>query len=151
AHDLAVLAGAGFGLVGIHHEIARAPIRLLRHKRPLQAGRKTGAAAAPKARGLHLFDDPVAALVDESFGSVPAAALARALEAPIEEPIKVLEDGVRVGEHFISHPIARSWGGRPARRIPGRSAGPALDSFPPRDCREVSRNSPVSDPRNSRN
>src|SRR5512143_3074222 len=48
-HDLAVLASAGLGLVGIHNEIMWAAIRLLRHERPFQASRKAGAAAAAQA------------------------------------------------------------------------------------------------------
>ncbi len=44
-HDLAVLAGAGLGLVGIDHEIVRAAVGLLGHERPFQPGRKAGAAA----------------------------------------------------------------------------------------------------------
>ena len=47
-HDLAVLAGAGLGLVGIDDEVMR-PLHLLRHERPFQAGRKSGAAAAALA------------------------------------------------------------------------------------------------------
>ncbi len=45
AHDLAVLAGAGLGFVGIDHEIMRPLAQGLGHERPLQAGRKAGAAA----------------------------------------------------------------------------------------------------------
>ena len=48
-HDLAILAGAGLGLVGVDHEIMRPAVRLLRHERPLQAGRKAGAAAPAQA------------------------------------------------------------------------------------------------------
>ena len=79
-HDLAVLAGAGLGFVGIDHEIARPAVgRLLRHERPLQAGRETRPAASAQAGSLHLVDDPVAALVDDRLGAVPGAAAARAL------------------------------------------------------------------------
>ena len=45
-HDLAVLAGAGLGFVGIDDEIMRPLVRLLGHERPFQAGREAGAAAA---------------------------------------------------------------------------------------------------------
>ena len=38
AHDLAVLAGAGLGLVGIDHQIVRAILDLFGHERPFQAG-----------------------------------------------------------------------------------------------------------------
>src|SRR5579871_4286656 len=99
-HDLAVLAGAGLGLVGIDDEIAWASVLgLLGHERPLHAGRETRPAAPAQARRLHLVDDPVAALVDDRFGSVPGPTLARAFEAPIMEAVKVLEDAIPVVEH----------------------------------------------------
>ena len=56
-HDLAVLAGAGLGLVGVDHEIMRPVADRLRHERPFHAGREAGAAAAAQARGLDLVDD----------------------------------------------------------------------------------------------
>ena len=46
AHDVPVLARAGLGFVGIDDEIVRPFFYFLRHKGPLQAGRKTCAAAA---------------------------------------------------------------------------------------------------------
>src|SRR6266850_3484725 len=99
-HDLAVLAGAGLGLVGIDHEIARPAVgRFLRHERPFQPGRKSGPATAAQARGLHLVNDPVAALVDDRLGTVPGATAARALEAPVVEAVEVLEDAILVVEH----------------------------------------------------
>src|SRR6202035_4855744 len=83
-HDLAVLAGAGLGLVGIDHEVAGPAVgRFLRHERPFQPGRETRPAAAAKARGLHLIDDPVAALVDDRLGAVPGPAAACPFEAPV--------------------------------------------------------------------
>ena len=104
-HDLAVLAGAGLGLVGIDHEIARPAVgRFLRHERPFQAGRKARPAAAAQAGGLHLVDDPVAALVDDRLGAVPGAAAARTLEAPVVEAVEVLEDAVLVIEHDVKLP-----------------------------------------------
>src|SRR6202011_3770950 len=104
-HDLAILAGAGFGLVGIDHEIARAAVGgFLRHERPFQAGWRAGAAAAAKPRGLHLVDDPVAALVDDRLGAVPGAAAARTFEAPVMEAVEVLEDAVLVIEHEVKLP-----------------------------------------------
>ena len=45
-HDLAVLAGAGLGFVGVDHEIVRAPVRLLGHEGPFEAGRETCPATA---------------------------------------------------------------------------------------------------------
>src|ERR1700694_682583 len=104
-HDLAVLAGPGFGLVGIDHQIARPAVGgFLRHERPFQAGRKTRPAAAAQARGLHLVDDPVATLVDDRLGAVPGAAAARTLEAPVMEAVEILEDAVLVIEHDVKLP-----------------------------------------------
>src|ERR1700761_1159729 len=104
-HDLAVLAGTGLGLVGVDHEVARPAVgRFLRHERPFQAGRKTRAAAAAQAGGLHLVDDPVTALVDDRLGAVPGATLARAFEAPIMEAVEIGEDAVLVGEHDVRFP-----------------------------------------------
>ena len=82
AQDLAVLAGARLGFVGVDDEIVR-PLRIdgLGHERPFEAGRESRAAATAQARGLHLRDDPVASLVDDRLGVVPIAARPRALEA----------------------------------------------------------------------
>ena len=98
-HDLAVLAGAGLGFVGIDHEIMRAAVGLLGHERPFQPGREAGAAAPAQARSLHLVDDPVAALLQHRLGAVPGAARARAFEAPVMLAVEVLEDAVLVLEH----------------------------------------------------
>mmetsp|Transcript_35252 Transcript_35252/g.64064 ORF Transcript_35252/g.64064 Transcript_35252/m.64064 type:complete len:454 (-) Transcript_35252:330-1691(-) len=46
AHDLAVLASARLGLIGVYHQEAGATIVVLGHKRPLQAGRETSTSAA---------------------------------------------------------------------------------------------------------
>ena len=40
-HDLAVLTGARLRLVGVHDEVVRTPVRLLRHERPFQARRES--------------------------------------------------------------------------------------------------------------
>ncbi len=98
-HDLAVLAGAGLGLVGIDHEIMRPVADLLGHERPLEAGREARAAAPALARLLHLVDQPVAALLDEALGAVPGAALARALEAPVALAVEIAEDAILICEH----------------------------------------------------
>ncbi len=47
-HDLAVLAGAGLRFVAVDDEVGRAGI-VLRHERPLEAGREAGAAATAQA------------------------------------------------------------------------------------------------------
>ena len=98
-HDLAVLAGAGLGFVGIDDEIMRPPVRLLGHERPFQPGGETGAAAAALAGRLHLVDDAVAALRQDRLGAVPGAARARGLEAQAVTAVEILENAVLVGEH----------------------------------------------------
>ena len=47
--DIAVLACAGFGLIGINHKIVGTRANLLGHEGPFQAGRETCTAAATKA------------------------------------------------------------------------------------------------------
>ena len=99
-HDLAILAGAGLGLVGVDDEIARATVGiLLRHERPFHAGREARPAAAAQAGRLHFGNDPVAALVENGLGAIPRAALARAVEAPVLEAVEITEDAVLVVEH----------------------------------------------------
>src|SRR6516162_142723 len=99
AHDLAVLAGAGLGFIGVDHEIMRPAVGLLGHERPLESGRKAGAAASAQPRGLHLIDDPIAALLQDGLGAVPSTARTGALEAPVVEAVEVLEDAVFIREH----------------------------------------------------
>src|SRR5207253_3910527 len=99
-HDLAVLAGAGLGLVGVDHEIMRPVADRLRHERPFHAGWEAGAAAAAQARGLDLVDDDLAALVEDRLGVIPGATLARAFKAPVALAVEVLEDAVLVVEHL---------------------------------------------------
>ena len=104
-HDLAVLAGAGLGLVGVDHEIARPPVgRFLGHERPFQPGRESRPATAAQAGGLHLVDDPVATLVDDRLGAVPRATAAGAFKPPIVEAVEVLEDAILVVEHDLKFP-----------------------------------------------
>src|SRR5207248_10916319 len=98
--DLAVLAGTGFGFIGIDDEVARPPVlALFRHERPLQAGRETRAAASALAGRLHLVDERIASALKDRLGIVPGAAPARALEAPVVEAVEILEDAVLVFEH----------------------------------------------------
>src|SRR5271170_7828917 len=76
-HDLAVLAGAGFGFVGVDDEVMRAlGVDRLGHERPFEAGRKARAAATAQTRSLHLADDPIAPLVDQRLRIVPLSARA---------------------------------------------------------------------------
>src|SRR5262249_928995 len=99
AHDLAVLAGAGLGFVGVDHEIMRPAVRLLGHERPFESGRKTGPPPSGQSRGLPLVDDPIAALLQDGFGAIPGAARASSLKAPVVEAIEICEDAVLVREH----------------------------------------------------
>src|SRR5262245_23892853 len=98
-HDLAVLAGAGLGFVGVDHEIMRAAVGLLGHERTIQSSRQAGAAASALARGLHLVDDPVASLLQDRLGTVPGAACTRAVEAPVVHAVEIEKDAVLVLEH----------------------------------------------------
>ena len=49
AHDVAVLAGAGLRLIGVDHEIGRAPVGLGGHERPFEPGGEACAAASAQA------------------------------------------------------------------------------------------------------
>ena len=98
-HDLAILAGARFGFVGVDHEIMGPPVGLLGHERPFESGGKARTAASAQARGLHLIDDPIAPLLEDGFGAVPSAARAGALEAPVVKAVEIGEDAVLVLEH----------------------------------------------------
>ena len=102
AQDLAVLAGARLGFVGVDDKIVRSlGIDVLGHERPFQPGRKAGAAAAAHARGFHLGDDPIAPLVDDRLGVVPSAARPRALKAAVAEAVEVGENAILVFEHRL--------------------------------------------------
>ena len=124
-HDLAILAGAGLGLVGVDHEVVRPVADRLRHERPFHAGREARAAAAAQAGGLDLGDDGVAAFLQDRLGAVPGATLARALEAPVALAVEILEDAILVVEHLGLHRFQCGRRRRPARKIAGRSAGRA--------------------------
>src|SRR4029078_12929625 len=98
-HDLAVLAGARLGFVGVDHEILRTSIRLLRHERPFQAGRESGTSAPAQRCTLHFFDDGGAAFFKKGLRSIPGPARTRALEAPVVLAIQISEDTVLVSTH----------------------------------------------------
>ena len=125
-HDLAVLAGAGFGFVGIDHQIGRASVGHLGHERPFQAGGKARPAAPAQPAGLDLIDDPVAPLRQEAGGPVPLPPLLRPRQAAVMHPVKVGEDAVLILQHRVvlncSGARARSGRSRPAprRTQPGR-------------------------------
>src|SRR6476646_10722272 len=98
-HDLAILAGARFGLVGVDHQIMWTSVRFFRHERPLQAGRKSGAAATAQTRRLYLFDYGVAALFQNCLGAIPGAARTCALQAPVVLAVEIAEDAVFISQH----------------------------------------------------
>src|SRR5262249_994891 len=82
-HDLAILASAGLGLVGIDPEIMWTAVGLFGHERPFQAGRKSGAAAAALTGSLHFIDNRIAPSVENRLGAVPGTAPPRAIETPV--------------------------------------------------------------------
>lgn len=126
AQDVAVLAGAGLGFVGVDHEIARPAIALLGHERPFEAGRKAGAATAAQARRLHLVDDPLAALGDDAGRVIPGAARHRAGQGLVEQAVDIGEDAVFIPEHFSSlRPASCRRRGCIRRRHPWRAPWPA--------------------------
>ncbi|OIQ69007.1 hypothetical protein GALL_493970 [mine drainage metagenome] len=105
AQDLAVLAGAGLGLVGVDHQIVRAVALLLGHEGPLQAGGEAGAAAATQARILDLVAEPFRRLSQHVARRVPAPTRLRALQAPVMEAIDVREDAVLVFQDSDHDPL----------------------------------------------
>ena len=104
-HDLAVLAGTGFGFVGVHDQIGRTAGVFLRHERPFEACRETGTATAAQAGFFHLVDDPVASLGENIPGPVPVAAGFRALETPVMEAVEVRKDTILVVQHEAYSPV----------------------------------------------
>ncbi len=88
ADDLAVLAGAGLGLVRVDdQEIGLTGLRLLGHEAPLHAGREAGAAAPAQSGGLDRVDDRVLADGHQRLGIVPVPALLRSLQPRLLEAV----------------------------------------------------------------
>src|ERR1700694_3185858 len=123
AENLAVLAGAGLGFVGVDHQIMRAAVGLLGHERPFQSGGESGPAAPAQPRRLHLVEDPISALLQDRLGAVPGAARPRAREPPVVEPVEILEDAVFVCEHQSRLGSFRSASGGFGAGASRRSAG----------------------------
>src|SRR3546814_633090 len=104
ADDLAVLAGAGLGFIGVDdEEIGTALAGLLGHEAPLHAGREARAAAAAQTRRFDRLDDLVLADSHQRLGIIPVPALLRRLQVPGLEPVDVGEDAVLVGERSDGH------------------------------------------------
>src|SRR5215471_770896 len=149
AQDVPVFARARLAFIGIDAQISRVAA-LLRHKGPLQAGRKAGAAAAAQTRVLDLLDDPVAPLEDQILGAVPIAAAPGAGEPPIVAAIKVGEDTVLVGEHWFSL-IRVRWSGRlPAQNRAVRPGNRVAEDYPRAARRPGPPSSDRRDPRKNR-
>ena len=98
-HNLAILAGAGLRLIGIHDKIMRPTVLILRHKRPFQPRRKPRATTPTQTRRLHLIDDPIPPLVDKELRSVPIATLLGSLQVSAMKPVKIGENAVFVLQH----------------------------------------------------
>ncbi len=133
--DVAIFAGAGFGLVGIDDQVMRPLFDFLRHEGPFQAGRKTRAAAAAQAGLLHFVDNGFRAEIENDFGIVPLAALLGAFETGIAETVEIGEDAVFVREHVAHSPhperVLRCCSGplRPPRK--GEVKQICTDNHPP--------------------
>src|SRR5690606_14482410 len=91
AQDLAILAGARLGFVGVDDEVMRAPIIDLGHKAPFEAGREPSAATAAQAGGLDLIGQPFPPLVEQILGAAPGATALGPFKAPIVLPIEICE------------------------------------------------------------
>src|SRR5690606_17958368 len=83
AQNVAVMARAGFALVGVADEVLL-PGRVRRHERELEAGREARAASAAETRRLDLLDDlgAVELAVQHSLPRLVAADLVVVLERP---------------------------------------------------------------------
>ena len=104
AQDVAVLAGAGFGFVGVDDQIMRPFLHFLRHEGPFEAGRKARAAAAAQTGFFDHIHDGFGAEFENLLGAVPVAARACAREPGIAEAVEIGEDAVAVGEHYNAPP-----------------------------------------------
>ena len=65
AHDFPVLAGAGFGFVGVDDKVSGPAVIALRHEAPFQPRRKPGAAPAPESAALDPVNDGFGAPCDD--------------------------------------------------------------------------------------
>ena len=120
AQNIAVLAGARLGFIGIDDQIMRRVFStgIRRHEGPFQPGRETRAAASAQAGLFDLVDNPLAPFAQQRAGLAPIAAPARRFEACILEAVQIGEYAILVLQHDsatqISDPIVA--GLLPARR-----------------------------------
>ena len=104
AQNLAVLAAARLGLIGIDDEKAGTTVLgFLGHERPFETSREACPAATAQARRLHLLDDLVLPALDQRLGIIPITARFRRLQAPILEAVDIGENPVLVGEKVKTH------------------------------------------------
>src|SRR5262249_14380862 len=130
-------------------------IGLLRHERPLEAGRETRAAAAAQVRLLDLVDDRVAAFGKDVLGVVPDAAAPGAGELPVVLAVEIEEDAVFVLERHVTPPLPlqrlSAWScRRPAPSSGDRPAGRPWADGLRRARRAPSTGSRASGPRRNR-
>ncbi len=105
AHDVAILAGAGFGFVRVDHQVMGTAIRLLRHEGPFEAGREAGAATAAQTRLFHFVENPVTPPGDDVGRAIPIATAPRRLQAPVMEPVEIGKNTILVFKHQLSPPV----------------------------------------------
>ena len=108
ANDIAILAGAGFRFIGIHHQIRRPAIGLLRHEGPFHAGRETRAASATQARILDAINHRIATARNDRRRTIPIPAHACRRQIPGLTAIEVLENPVLISERHVNRLPVRS-------------------------------------------
>ncbi len=99
AHDIAVFACAGLGLIGVDDEINRQLGRLGRDEPPFVADRKARAATPAQAGLLDLIDNAGAAETEKLFGVLPRPACLGSIEMPIALAVEIFKNSVFVLEH----------------------------------------------------
>ena len=104
AHDVPVLACAGFGFVGVDDEIVRALLHHLGHEGPFEPRREASAAAPAQARGLDLVADPFGAELHQLLRGVPCAAFLRGLQTPVLATVEIGEDTIFIEKHGRAPP-----------------------------------------------
>ena len=108
ANDIAILAGAGFRFISIHHQIGGSAIGLLRHEGPFHAGREARAASATQAGILDAFNHRIATARNNRRRTIPIPAHTRRRQIPGLTAIEVLENPILISERHVN-------------RLPGRS------------------------------
>src|SRR6266849_458088 len=146
-HDVAILAGAGLGLIGVDHKIMGSVADFFGHERPLEPGWEPGAAAPAQSRVLDLVDDGVASLFQDRLRAVPSAARAGAGKAPVAAAVEILENAVLILKHRLHLARLRWCRRRAEQRIADRSGGPASGFLRGRWRRALSRRIQLSGPR----